>query len=539
MRETKGGLRLGQLFEHPDRDRLLDRGDEGVRRAPRPRRAAAARTAGRSRRRARPSRRSRVARRDRRCSTSTPIRCDPRSSATGLARLACALVISTAPLATSSRQSSQRSSGVPSLSSSIADTSSALASASAESRTNASTSSRREIAERNLRHAFQARELGQRVGVLAFDLRRLPQGGDDEHWRLRSHAGETREKQQRLAVRPVDVFDHQQQRTQAAEPAHELGDRGLKQVAVDRRVRTRRRRLPSGQGCKRWRDPGDQLAAVADTVGERRRVADTEQEVEPLPQRLVGHRHRRVGGAVTDEHTGGGGLVRELTHEPCLAGARLADQKHRAALAALGTLEQRTRAPRSSLSRPTNGNDGSGTSGPGSGCASFSSGDGGDERCVLNQDRLLQPAQCGARLDPELVERGPRAAVGLERFRLPARAVEREHQLAAQALAVRVARRPAVPARRRDRRVDPATGPPRSAPRARRAADPRAVRPPPARTAPRRTRRAPGRATTPAPRAADPTRARGRYCARRRRGARNAADRSPPGRPPARSPAVA
>ena len=62
------------------------------------------------------------------------------------------------------------------------------------------------------------------------------------------------------------------------------------------------------------------------------------------------------------------------------------------------------------------------------------------ERRVLGQDLPLELPQRRARLDPELVERRSRVAVGLERLRLPARAVEREHQLPAQPLAVRVLR---------------------------------------------------------------------------------------------------
>ena len=54
---------------------------------------------------------------------------------------------------------------------------------------------------------------------------------------------------------------------------------------------------------------------------------------------------------------------------------------------------------------------------------------------VLPQDRLLELLQGLARLDAELVgERSPRVLVGGERVSLTARAVEREHQLAAQAL---------------------------------------------------------------------------------------------------------
>src|SRR5205085_10261481 len=58
---------------------------------------------------------------------------------------------------------------------------------------------------------------------------------------------------------------------------------------------------------------------------------------------------------------------------------------------------------------------------------------------VLAQDRAVQLLQRRAGLDPELVdEDAPSVVVDLERFRLPARAVEREHQLAAKPLAQRV-----------------------------------------------------------------------------------------------------
>ena len=58
---------------------------------------------------------------------------------------------------------------------------------------------------------------------------------------------------------------------------------------------------------------------------------------------------------------------------------------------------------------------------------------------VLAQDRRVQPAQLAAGFDADLVdERGTRAAVGLQRLRLPTRAIQREHQLPVQALAQRV-----------------------------------------------------------------------------------------------------
>ena len=60
---------------------------------------------------------------------------------------------------------------------------------------------------------------------------------------------------------------------------------------------------------------------------------------------------------------------------------------------------------------------------------------------LLPQDRAVQLLERRARLDPELVdERAPRVLVHLERLGLPARPVEREHQLAAEPLAQRMLR---------------------------------------------------------------------------------------------------
>jgi len=51
------------------------------------------------------------------------------------------------------------------------------------------------------------------------------------------------------------------------------------------------------------------------------------------------------------------------------------------------------------------------------------------------EDRLLEPTQCGAGLDPELVdEQSPGLLEDPERLGLPPRPVQREHQLCAKAL---------------------------------------------------------------------------------------------------------
>jgi hypothetical protein len=61
------------------------------------------------------------------------------------------------------------------------------------------------------------------------------------------------------------------------------------------------------------------------------------------------------------------------------------------------------------------------------------------ERRVMAEDLLLELAQVRPGLEPEVLdEPGTRVAVGLERVGLPPRAVEREHELPSQPLAVRV-----------------------------------------------------------------------------------------------------
>ena len=61
------------------------------------------------------------------------------------------------------------------------------------------------------------------------------------------------------------------------------------------------------------------------------------------------------------------------------------------------------------------------------------------ERRILAEDRLLQPPQLGPGLEPQLLDERPaRLLEEVERLRLAAGAVEREHQQPAEALAQRV-----------------------------------------------------------------------------------------------------
>ena len=154
------------------------------------------------------------------------------------------------------------------------------------------------------------------------------------------------------------------------------------------------------------------------------------------------------------------------------------------------------------------------------------------QRRILREHRALELAQPLARLDAELLdERAPRVLVGLQRVGLAVGAVEREHQLGAQPLAVRVLGDQRLELRRPPRRGGRARASPRPAARARRRAGPRGARSRAGRTARRRGRRAAGRARARAPRSSAASAALGSpggQLARgpRRAGARSAARRS-------------
>jgi hypothetical protein len=62
-----------------------------------------------------------------------------------------------------------------------------------------------------------------------------------------------------------------------------------------------------------------------------------------------------------------------------------------------------------------------------------------DERFVVAEHGLLERLQCRAGLDPEVLDEcEPRFAVGVERLLLTPAAVEREHLLRAETLAIRM-----------------------------------------------------------------------------------------------------
>ena len=133
------------------------------------------------------------------------------------------------------------------------------------------------------------------------------------------------------------------------------------------------------------------------------------------------------------------------------------------------------------------------------------------QRPVLSEDRRLQALRLRSGLNAELVgQHRPKPPVGLERVRLAAVSVQREHELGPPALAQRFARPPAsrTPRWPRDGGPSPASPPPGPRPPTRAAR--RAGQPPCGRTPGRRTRRAPALATARAPRRTGRSRQRGR-----------------------------
>ena len=235
-------------------------------------------------------------------------------------------------------------------------------------------------------------------------------------------------------------------------------------------VRRRRRRW--AQLGQESRDLG---TAGAEAGVERVWVRLADEEPQRLDERLIGRADDCLGAPVEDERAALRRFAAELAQKPRLACAGLAGEQR----------DGRPRRPRlvraacagsaSSLARPTNGNGESGTERPGQRRRVRRPRRAGRARGrarVLREDLPLEPPQLGARLDPELVERGARVA-GRPRAPPPAGPSGRARASAARAGARDAdARRSAPPARRSARRGGRARDPPRSAPRSPPAASP-------------------------------------------------------------------
>ena len=284
---------------------------------------------------------------------------------------------------------------------------------------------------------------------------------------------------------------------------------------------------PQGGAARRQhgqaRDGGEQPGDLAGVVEEALEAVEHEQRrlavVEPLGELLGGRGHHPEGGGrlggeqarvldavEVDVHGAApvaiGHAAGDLEREPRLphpAGADERDQAH----ARPG--EDVSAISASSPSRPISSSAGAGSA----------AGDArrrllGRQLGVVREDRLLEPPQLRPGLDPELVDEQPAPlAHHLERLRLAAAAVEREHQVRRASARAAGARPPASAARRPGRRRGRARAARPSAPRSPPSAAPRAARSRAGRT--RRTggRRAPARATARARPPGRPTRTSG------------------------------
>ena len=232
--------------------------------------------------------------------------------------------------------------------------------------------------------------------------------------------------------------------------AQQLHRRALEQVAVGLGVAGGWR--PGRSASELGHEPRQHLAA-AEAALERLGVADAQQELEPLPQRLVRRADRRVRGAVEHEHAARRRLVRELAHEPRLAAAGLAASSTSAALAALGPLEQRAqrrqlarRGRRTGTAAPARAAPGSAPARREPRTARARAPRPGSRICRSSSPQRARPARSRAR-------RAPPAPRGTPRAPPPAGPSGRARASAGRAepLAVRVLARSAPRARRRAR----------------------------------------------------------------------------------------
>jgi hypothetical protein len=206
---------------------------------------------------------------------------------------------------------------------------------------------------------------------------------------------------------------------------------------VERRDRLDRRRAERAQRDLLHAQPLGELRVVGDGQSQHGRRRELRQ---PGLASLVEHEQRGPPsaacqgdrlGAKEDEHTLAMEVARQLRGQPrAAAPRRAADHGHHARAGArplprvpqspqLGVAPEERRG-RLELARQLDRRR-------------------RHERLVMAQDRRVELAQLGARLDTELPdERGPRVAVRLERVGLAAAAVERQQQVRAQPLAQRM-----------------------------------------------------------------------------------------------------
>ena len=162
---------------------------------------------------------------------------------------------------------------------------------------------------------------------------------DDQHARGRAGPHEVAQEEQRRPVRPVDVFEHEQDRRAPSGGGEHVGDRRVQAVAL--RVGIHSLALGGVAGLERERrQQAPELGAVAaERLGELVRPELPDELLQHLGKGLVRGADHPVAVAVKHERPVAGDVVGELAHEPALARPRFAADERGAATLTRGAGE--------------------------------------------------------------------------------------------------------------------------------------------------------------------------------------------------------
>ena len=187
----------------------------------------------------------------------------------------------------------------------------------------------REAREAHPEDIIGAPEVGQRLRQTSRHLVGLGVAEGDEDQEPGAPGGPRQKPQQekRRHVRPVRVLEHQQHRPFAADVGEQVGDRGVKAVALGVGIGLDRLR----QLARHRRQVGQQPGQLGGTGTERGpqllRLGDADEAIERLDEGPVGRPHDRVAGAIEDQRPLGGGPGGELAGEAALPGSGLTGQQ--------------------------------------------------------------------------------------------------------------------------------------------------------------------------------------------------------------------
>jgi hypothetical protein len=261
-------------------------------------------------------------------------------------------------------------------------------------------------------------------------------GAQDEQVAVAEPAGEELQEQQRRLVGSVKIIERHDERASLRGAADErrngLEEAKARPLPLQCRWLGELREASAQLG----QELGDVRCAAAELRSEPFGVGVAEVRAEGLDPGPVG---RRAAGlpAPADEHCRPAGpcVLDQRLGEPALADPRLAGEEDQTPAPGDGVVQ--SAGEHSHLSAPADESPARGVRSRFS--RRWALADDQLQAGVLGEDRPLELAKPLPGLDPELLDERPACVlIRLERVRLPVAAVEREHELAAQALSVRV-----------------------------------------------------------------------------------------------------